>query len=290
MALIKCPECGKEISSSVTQCIHCGCTITACPDCGAVCTGERETCPNCGCVFKKSKSQDSSSVIQENPLLTWESSSRGIKLFKALKIIIAVLSFVFLGLITMRVIQFKNLDPLGKLLNYDTTITFIDTMLVFLCIMLFFDTLQDTIARAFTKVKCTKWLKDNDIDGVAYFKAHALDVVDKKTLEKYSLFMQTAFLAQDDNNKKYVYIDLIVKMLCLIACLIGAAICVSQNLSAYLTAELLGAEYEFQYVALIITGVIAVAAFAIVVITTTKCDKKYNEWVTDICENTEGVL
>ena len=27
MALIKCPECKKEISDKATQCIHCGCPI-----------------------------------------------------------------------------------------------------------------------------------------------------------------------------------------------------------------------------------------------------------------------
>lgn len=27
MALIKCPECGKEISDKAPQCIHCGCPI-----------------------------------------------------------------------------------------------------------------------------------------------------------------------------------------------------------------------------------------------------------------------
>ncbi|MEG1028094.1 MAG: zinc-ribbon domain-containing protein, partial [Oscillospiraceae bacterium] len=27
MALIKCPECGKEISDKIKSCIHCGCKI-----------------------------------------------------------------------------------------------------------------------------------------------------------------------------------------------------------------------------------------------------------------------
>ena len=37
MALIKCCECGKEISDKATTCIHCGCTIEKkyiCPECG----------------------------------------------------------------------------------------------------------------------------------------------------------------------------------------------------------------------------------------------------------------
>ena len=37
MALIKCKECGNEISSSANVCPHCGIkvSITKCPECGA---------------------------------------------------------------------------------------------------------------------------------------------------------------------------------------------------------------------------------------------------------------
>lgn len=53
MAMIKCPECGEEISSNARACPHCGCAVTVCPDCGAVYAGEKETCAQCGCVLEK---------------------------------------------------------------------------------------------------------------------------------------------------------------------------------------------------------------------------------------------
>ena len=56
MAMIKCPECGQEISSMARACPHCGCRVTVCPDCGAVYMGERETCESCGCVLKQAES------------------------------------------------------------------------------------------------------------------------------------------------------------------------------------------------------------------------------------------
>ena len=31
MSLIKCSECGKEISDKATNCVHCGCPITSSP-------------------------------------------------------------------------------------------------------------------------------------------------------------------------------------------------------------------------------------------------------------------
>lgn len=42
MALIKCSECGKEVSSNASSCPHCGNIINAsvrCPKCGSTNTG-----------------------------------------------------------------------------------------------------------------------------------------------------------------------------------------------------------------------------------------------------------
>lgn len=51
MALIKCKECGKEVSDKATKCIHCGAPIESevkntCPDCGKQYMGPK--CMNCG--------------------------------------------------------------------------------------------------------------------------------------------------------------------------------------------------------------------------------------------------
>ena len=54
MALIKCPECKKEISDKATQCIHCGCPIENktkyyCEECGKEILETDKVCSNCGC-------------------------------------------------------------------------------------------------------------------------------------------------------------------------------------------------------------------------------------------------
>ena len=59
MALIKCPECGKEISDKATNCIYCGSilkkeenldnTIQKCSECGEILSETDEVCPKCGC-------------------------------------------------------------------------------------------------------------------------------------------------------------------------------------------------------------------------------------------------
>lgn len=59
MSLIKCPECGNEISSLARSCPNCGCPIdvdetngsqsgTCCPECGQYVDATVKTCPNCG--------------------------------------------------------------------------------------------------------------------------------------------------------------------------------------------------------------------------------------------------
>jgi len=51
MAMMTCPECGKQISSTAKVCPQCGCTLSICPDCGAVYAGEKESCDQCGYRF-----------------------------------------------------------------------------------------------------------------------------------------------------------------------------------------------------------------------------------------------
>ncbi len=52
MALIKCPECGKELSDKANTCIHCGCPIEQkkqCEECGHLLSPRDSICPSCGC-------------------------------------------------------------------------------------------------------------------------------------------------------------------------------------------------------------------------------------------------
>lgn len=51
MALIKCSECGKDVSDTAKSCIHCGCPIekkVICSECGKETLETNNVCPNCG--------------------------------------------------------------------------------------------------------------------------------------------------------------------------------------------------------------------------------------------------
>lgn len=62
MALIKCPECGHEVSDGAPQCPYCGIpiagNIVTCPDCGKVVLKKEQTCPACGCNLSNIEAQD----------------------------------------------------------------------------------------------------------------------------------------------------------------------------------------------------------------------------------------
>lgn len=64
MTLIKCKECGKEISDKADSCPICGCpidnnTTLKCEECGNDLEKYDETCPKCGCPVTKKKINNS---------------------------------------------------------------------------------------------------------------------------------------------------------------------------------------------------------------------------------------
>lgn len=68
MALIKCSECGKEMSDHAKMCPNCGCdnNIMFCPECDKQLSSKASMCPNCGCAFKKINSNSNTDERGEN--------------------------------------------------------------------------------------------------------------------------------------------------------------------------------------------------------------------------------
>lgn len=60
MALIKCKECGHEVSDKASECPHCGCPISQeksniCKECGEPIPENASVCPNCGCPIENNE-------------------------------------------------------------------------------------------------------------------------------------------------------------------------------------------------------------------------------------------
>lgn len=65
MAMVKCPECGQEISGKARKCVHCGKMLIedksatkSCNDCGKENTIDATECIHCGCPFEEEKYVD----------------------------------------------------------------------------------------------------------------------------------------------------------------------------------------------------------------------------------------
>lgn len=71
--IIKCPECGHQVSDRAKTCPSCGVDIagkvTRCPDCGEYIFKDDHECPNCHCSINAAASEPAPviPVIQDNP-------------------------------------------------------------------------------------------------------------------------------------------------------------------------------------------------------------------------------
>lgn len=73
MALIKCPECGSEISDKAKKCIYCEKVFVEeeivdesikCSECGTILTETDVVCPNCGCPVENKINEDENKTQQ----------------------------------------------------------------------------------------------------------------------------------------------------------------------------------------------------------------------------------
>lgn len=69
MAIIECPQCGKEISDKAPNCIYCGNVFikeneNKCIECGTILTETDAVCPNCGCPSKYELKEEKPQSVQ----------------------------------------------------------------------------------------------------------------------------------------------------------------------------------------------------------------------------------
>lgn len=83
MALISCPECGKQVSDRADSCPNCGYPISKlktggpeeraqtveCPVCHTICTGSEMKCPNCGYPLAQIEKQFKTEVVAEGAVI-----------------------------------------------------------------------------------------------------------------------------------------------------------------------------------------------------------------------------
>ena len=74
MALIKCKDCGHDVSDKASACPNCGCPIEkvpVCGECGQQIPDGVEACPNCGCPTKRIKTVNQEEVEKHKKKNGW---------------------------------------------------------------------------------------------------------------------------------------------------------------------------------------------------------------------------
>ena len=72
MALIKCTECGHEVSDKALMCPNCGCLLekkSVCSDCGQPLPKGVDVCPNCGCPVEDNSGQTNYKPKSNNTMI-----------------------------------------------------------------------------------------------------------------------------------------------------------------------------------------------------------------------------
>lgn len=81
MALIKCSECGRDVSDKASACPHCGNPLTPkifCEDCGNEVSPNDKVCPKCGCPIqaKRETTTTNTSSTNNRPPLVLSNTER----------------------------------------------------------------------------------------------------------------------------------------------------------------------------------------------------------------------
>ena len=176
MAIIQCPECGKEISDQSERCIHCGVPIYVCPKCGNLASGKLKFCPRCGNAVIANDNAEPDGKL--NPEVVANASAReGVRLWlkndgrvrnnKTLLLMYRIMGCVFVGgslvIPIIIMLTFGLQSSLDKLLSYNTYRILI---WVWLGVDIVFFAVCGFLIGYFSAwvVRCGSWLNQNKFD------------------------------------------------------------------------------------------------------------------------------
>ncbi len=105
MAMINCPECGKEISDKANKCVYCGKVLSEeeniqqgirCSECGEILSNNDKICPKCGCPVDEETSEKDLKKPQQVEVTKIKVTANTKKMIIG---IVAAIAVCFLGLV-----------------------------------------------------------------------------------------------------------------------------------------------------------------------------------------------
>lgn len=124
MAIIKCPECGENISTEAKHCVHCGCVVSVCKECGAAFVGKVDICPECGYSINVEPNLDNSEKTKYNKKgikhinelrEQWDTEGKRLRFFKARKVV-KVFSYIITIITALIIVLFRISNLFGVLM------------------------------------------------------------------------------------------------------------------------------------------------------------------------------
>lgn len=265
--MIRCPECGQEISDRAKRCVHCGAAIFVCPECGKVSVGEGR-CPECGYSVvpeaisaastkeKQAEAHPRKNVYERWKAIDQRAQKRG-KILSTIGIGLWVLEFVLMAIWFFQVLQpylHINLQSILILAaNHGAKLRQTNTYFAIIIVLEVLTFAVDSFKGIINYTACAKWIRRNKVDigdDISYFlaqkkkedeKKEAKDDEDEeenKAKEEVDVddLGSAVFLAVDPNKTAFFAAIKIIPQLFIFAFSVFLSVCLKNNAVSFMNS------------------------------------------------------
>jgi len=264
MALINCPECGEQVSSSAEKCVHCGCSFVVCPECSkAYIPGDSKKCPYCGYdnknVFLDKKDNPTKANYSKDVFTVWQEKNESNNLVA--KYLLYANLFLYFLIFILLIIAYVTIDrwnskSLDALLQVKDVRDKADRLIAGICIIGALVPILENVYRLYMHISCANWLETKKIDITPIVKSmySRVDLTDNKKNNNFENTSTAAYLSivPHDKTLKYARTIVIVVFSVVIAIFFNSFL--SQNVESFLVSKMYeNSAFEFKYVPLLVS-------------------------------------
>lgn len=299
MAIVRCPECGKEISSKASVCVHCGCKLIVCPECGQVNFADCSVCPNCGRKLTDSEAEKKESEYKqsgkrfragwaaENPVQSAAAKGILVGIFLIFFVLAALIATgaVMLHSWTGDIKKAGVSDALEALLNVGRLENTLDSLIIAACVFAAAMKIVSSLHECYLPACWKKWIVNKRYvakDFIVLLQStESLDAGtnEGEKIKEEEAKLKTAFYWSvfPEEFTKAVW-SRVVSCVLWVAAAVFLGVALHENLEEYLSALLEGRAYSLQYLSLLIAAGLIVAAEVFQAISSAAAKRKIEKW------------
>lgn len=241
MSLIKCPECGGEISSSANVCVHCGYQFTICPECGEMNPKKEQICKKCGYQFAPQTFATEQTKGNQTDL------KKLCKRSELVSCISSIACFLLIGIVILILVCWKNSDPLNALIKYNDTKQWCLILIIFATLLYWGGGGFVLFSDFFMMHCCAKLIRQNKAGFLNYLSS-IRNASGRKTRAQRILI--AAFCSENTAARFFYIVSNVIVVLFGITLAIAFAIYANNVVNEYMTAYLLSQSLHLDSVTL----------------------------------------